>query len=252
MFSMNKRLKYKNGILDGLPICIAYLAVSFTFGLTVTQSGLPWWLATIISGTNLTSAGQFAGVNMIVASASILELFIAVFIINSRYILMSLTLSQHLPPNTGFLKRATMSFFVTDEIYAVANVRRKKLSYTYFLGLGTMPYIGWTVGTLLGGLVNTLLPQSLQLAMGIALYCMFIAIVVPPAKNYFPIAFCIFVSTGISCLFFFTPYLNTISEGIRVIIASVLSATITALVFPRPEKSESELETEKEEKEIVE
>ncbi len=234
-----QKIGYKKGIIDGLPICFGYLAVSFTFGLTVTQNGFSWLFATIISATNLTSAGQFAGMEMIAVSASFIEVFFAVFIINSRYILMSLTLSQHLPENTGFFKRVFMSFFVTDEIFAIANLRRDKLSFTYFLGLSTTPYFGWTIGTLLGGLINSLLPQSLQYAMSIALYCMFIAIILPPAKKSVPISFCIGLAIALSCLFYFTPYLNQISIGIRVIIASVVSAVVTSLIFPHEDKDET-------------
>ncbi len=237
---MKKKLGYKNGIIDGLPICFAYLAVSFTFGLTVTNDGFSWLFATIISGTNLTSAGQFAGIEMIAAGAAVLEVFIAVFIINSRYILMSLTLSQYLPEKTGIAKRAMMSFFVTDEIFAVANYRQDKLSFKYFMGLATTPYLGWTIGTLLGGLINSLLPPSLQTAMGIALYCMFIAIIFPPAKKSLPITFCILIATALSCAFYFIPFLNQISMGIRVIISSVVSAILTAIIFPRKDDDKSE------------
>ena len=241
---MNGKLGYKNGIIDGLPICFAYLAVSFTFGLTVTQNGLSWITATVISATNLTSAGQFAGVELISAGVSLLELFVAVFIINSRYILMSLNLSQYLPENTGYLKRATMSFFVTDEIFAVANFRRKQLSVPYFFGLATTPYFGWSIGTLLGGLINTLLPVSLQSAMGIALYCMFIAIILPPAKRSLPITFCIIIATVLSCLLYYVPVLNTISVGIRIIIASIVSASLTAVIFPHVEKDTTDKDGE--------
>lgn len=235
---MEEKLKYKNGIIDGLPICFAYLTVSFTFGLTVTKNGMSWLTATLISATNLTSAGQFAGVEMIAAGVSLLELFAAIFIINSRYILMSLNLSQYLPENTGFAKRAFMSFFVTDEIFAVANFKRKNLSFTYFLGLATTPYFGWSIGTLLGGLINDLLPITLQNAMGIALYCMFIAIIVPPAKKSLPIAFCVLLATVLSCILLYVPVIKNISEGIKIIISSVFSAGITAAIFPRTENDD--------------
>ena len=229
---MDKKLTYKNGIIDGLPICFAYLAVSFTFGMTAVQNGFDVLFATAISGTNLTSAGQFAGLNLISAGVALLELFIAVFIINSRYILMSLSISQYLPEKTGYLKRAVMSFFVTDEIFAVANHRKEKVSFIYFLGLGTTPYLGWTIGTLLGGITNTLLPQSLQSAMGIALYCMFIAIIIPPATKSLPITICILIATALSCTFYYVPVLNQVSSGISIIIVSVVTSMVVAILFP--------------------
>lgn len=229
---MEKTLTYFDGIKHGLPICVAYIAVSFTFGLVSVNYGLPVWLATLISATNLTSAGQFAGVNLMVVLAGYLEIALAVFVINSRYMLMSLSISQQLNGRYGTLKRMVMSIFVTDEIFAVASMQKEKLNFVYFLGLAITPYLGWTIGTLLGGLVNNVLPLSLQNAMGIALYCMFIAIIIPPAKKSRAVLFCIIIAAGLSCLFYYVPYLNTVSMGFRVIIASVLAAAITALIFP--------------------
>ena len=233
-----KRLSFTNGIKDGLPICFAYLAVSFTFGLSAVQEGLSVFLATLISATNITSAGQFAGLKMIVGGAFFLEVFVAVLIINSRYMLMSLSLAQNLPEDTGTLKRLAMSIFVTDEIFAVSHSKGKRVNFIYFIGLSLTPYLGWTIGTLLGGLTDSLLPESLSVAMGIALYCMFIAIIVPPAKKSKPICFCIAISIILSCLFYYTPYLNKVNFGITVIICSVVSACITAWLFPIIEEDE--------------
>lgn len=238
---MENKPTYFDGIKQGLPICVAYLAVSFTFGLVAVRGGIPVWLATVISATNLTSAGQFAGINMIAAGAGYLEIALAVFVINSRYMLMSLSLSQQLDRETNTLKRLIMSCFVTDEIFAVASTQKDKLNFKYFLGLATTPYIGWTVGTLLGGLVNGLLPENLRAAMGIALYCMFIAIIVPPAKKSKSIIFCILIATGLSCMLEFTPVLKNISFGFRVIIASVAAAAVTAVIFPVKEDGETNL-----------
>lgn len=235
---MDKQLTYFNGLKHGIPICFAYIAVSFTFGLVAVNYGLPAWLATLISATNLTSAGQFAGINMMAVAAGYFEVAMAVFIINSRYMLMSLSISQQLDGKYGTVKIMIMSVFVTDEIFAIASTQKEKLNFKYFLGLATTPYIGWVIGTLLGALVNNLLPASLQNAMGIALYCMFIAIITPPAMRSKSIAFCIFLAVGFSCMLHFIPGLNTISIGFRVIIASVLAALITAAIFPVKEKNE--------------
>lgn len=231
-----KKLSFTNGIKDGLPICFAYLAVSFTFGLTAVQQGLNVFLATLISATNITSAGQFAGLKMIVEGTSFFVVFLAVFIINSRYMLMSLSLAQNLPEGTNTKKRLIMSIFVTDEIFAVGYDKGKDINFIYFIGLSLTPYIGWTTGTFLGGLTDSLLPESLSLAMGIALYCMFIAIIVPPAKKSKPICFCIALSIALSCLFYFTPYLNKINFGVTVIICSLVSSCITAWLYPIKEE----------------
>ncbi len=238
---MNGRKDFFTGLRNGIPICLAYIAVSFSFGLVATKGGLPTWLATVISATNLTSAGQFAGINMMFLSAGLFEIALAVLVINSRYMLMGFSLSQQLDEKVGTVKRLVMSLFITDEIFALASMRGEKLSFSYFIGLSVTPYFGWVIGTLLGGLVNGILPPSLQAAAGIALYCMFIAIIVPPAKKDKKILLCILLSAGLSCALYYIPYINKISFGFRVIIASVLSAIICALIFPAKEEDSEEV-----------
>ena len=227
---MDKKLTYLDGLKQGLPICFAYIAVSFTFGLVATRNGIPVWLATLISATNLTSAGQFAGVELIIAAAGYFEIALAVFVINIRYSLMSLSLSQQLSDDVGIFKRLIMSLFITDEIFAIASTTKNRLNFPYFLGLATTPYFGWAFGTLLGGLINNVLPERLQSAMGIALYCMFIAIIIPPAKKSKPILLCISLGAIFSCLIAFG--IPNLSMGFSVIIASCLAAALTAILFP--------------------
>lgn len=241
---MKTLFSFKNGIKDGLPICFAYLAVSFAFGILVTTNGLSVILATVISGTNLTSAGQFEGVILIFASSSIVVLFFTVLLINSRYFLMSLTLSQYFSEKLSTGKRLIMSCFITDEIFAVANTRKNGLCFKYFIGLSITPYFGWTLGTLLGGLVGNILPQSVQSAMNIALYCMFIAIIIPPAKKSFPILITIIVSLVLSCCFFYIPIIKTIPEGLKFIIVAVLASTICSILFPIKDEQDKESEGE--------
>jgi predicted branched-subunit amino acid permease len=231
-YQLQSRYTFFDGIRHGLPICFAYLAVSFTFGLIAVKGGLNVWTATLISATNLTSAGQFAGLNMILLGSGLFELFIAVFVINSRYMLMSLSLSQQLPARTGTFSRLLMSCFVTDEIFALANLAGRQLTVAYFLGLGLTPYIGWSLGTFLGGCINAALPQALQAAMGIALYCMFIAIIVPPAKKSQPITFCIIAAILLSCILEYVPWFKPISYGFKAVISSVIAAGLMARFFP--------------------
>ncbi|MBE5756661.1 MAG: AzlC family ABC transporter permease [Clostridiales bacterium] len=234
------KLKYFDGIKDGLPVCFAYLVVSFTFGIAASGLGINTFWATLISATNLTSAGQFAGIKMIALETGLIEIFIAVFIINSRYMLMSLSLSQSLTEKLGTFKRLCMSFFVTDEIFAIANFRKDRLSFKYFMGLATTPYFGWSIGTLLGSLTNSILPPSLESAMGIALYCMFIAIIIPPAIKSKAITFCIAISVILSVLLYYVPILNKISFGVSIIISALISAGLTAYIFPIRERDDEE------------
>lgn len=236
---MDKKLTFLDGLKHGLPIAIAYIAVSFTFGIVVTNANIPWWFATLISATNLTSAGQFAGFNLIVLGAGYFEIALAVLVINLRYSLMSLSISQQLDSSVKTAKRLIMSLFVTDEIFAVASAQKNNLNFKYFLGLGLGPYFGWTIGTMLGGLINGVLPTALQNALGIALYCMFIAIIIPPAKKSKAIITCISIATALSCAFYYIPVVKDhVSFGFSVIISSVVSSIITALLFPVTEDEE--------------
>ena len=231
---MEQKLNFKQGILHGLPICFAYIAVSFTFGLTAVNKGLSVLETTLISATNLTSAGQFAGIQIILAMSSLFEIFLAVFIINSRYMLMSISISQQLTSKVGTLQRLLMSCFVTDEIFAVASIAKNKLTVPYFLGLSLTPYLGWTLGTFLGAIINSALPVALQNAMGIALYCMFIAIIIPPAKDSLPITMCVIIGALLSCTLEYTPVLNKIPFGFKIIISAVVTCIIVSLIFPIP------------------
>lgn len=227
---MDKKLTFLDGLKHGLPVCFAYIAVSFTFGLVATQNGLPVWLATVISATNLTSAGQFAGVELIISMASYVEIALAVFVINARYMLMSLSLSQQLSSDVKGFKRFIMSLFVTDEIFAIASTAKERLNFAYFMGLSATPYFGWVIGTLSGGLIRGVLPSALSAAMGIALYCMFIAIIIPPAKKSKPILLCVSLGAILSCLM--TYGLPNLSMGFSVVISSCIAAFTTAVLFP--------------------
>ena len=250
---MEKKYDFKRGFFDGLPIGLAYLAVSFSFGIYAVQHGLPYWLATILSASNITSAGQFAGVTMMAELAAIVEIFFTVLVINARYFLMSLSLSQQLDEKTPAWKRLIMAYFITDEIFAVASMSRKNLNFKYFMGIAILPLLGWTFGTLLGGLINNALPASLQNALAIALYCMFIALIIPPARKSKGIVVSIAISVLITCIFYYTPYLKDyISSGIRVIIASIISAAITAWLFPIKTEDDENAKNEDKNNEEVE
>jgi len=223
------------GLSDGFPIALGYIPVSFAFGLLAVKGGLPVWVATLISLTNLTSAGQFAGTNLILAGASLVEITFTTLIINLRYLLMSLSLSQKLAPGLTLKERSLMAFGITDETFAVASVERAEISFPYMLGLITGPYLGWGTGTLLGGLVCTLLPASLQNALGITLYAMFIALVVPPAKKSRAISLIVAVAVGLSSALAWLPGLRFLSEGWRITIATILACLFGAACFPRKE-----------------
>lgn len=226
-----------------MPIFLGYIPISFAFGMLATQSGLPWWVPVIISMTNLTSAGQFAGLSLILSGGMYLEIAVTTFVINIRYMLMSLALSQKVDPLMTTLERCAVAFGVTDEIFAVAIQQKEKLKASYMFGLIIMPFVGWTTGTLLGATATSLLPKSVQTALGIAIYAMFIAIFVPPAKKAKPVFTTCLIAIIVSCIFKWTPILKNISIGWVIIVAALIAASYSALRYPINQE-ENEMEAE--------
>ena len=224
--------EYRTGVSRGLPVGMGYFSVSFGFGAMAVSQGLSAWHATLISMSNLTSAGQIAGLTVIVAMATLAEMVLTQLIINSRYALMSLALSQRMGQRIGFLPRLIIAFFNTDEIFALAMARMEPLTVPFMLGLGTLPILGWTMGTLSGALAGSVLPPSIQAALGVMLYGMFIAIVVPPAKEEKPVLITVILALVFSSLFSWVPLLSRVSAGIAIVICTVAAAAICAALFP--------------------
>ena len=225
------------GIKDGSPIGIGYFSVSFTFGLAAVSGGLHWWEALLMSMMNLTSAGQFAGLTVITAAGTYIEIAISQFVINLRYALMSISLSQKVDSRFRAGKKMVLGFAVTDEIFAVAMSRRGEVSSRYFLGLAALPYLGWTSGTLAGAVLGNILPQSVSDALGLAIYGMFIAIVVPEMKKDRNILKMVILAVFMSCC---------ISQGFAIIICAVAASAAGAVFFPiETEEPEPEPEGKK-------
>jgi len=220
---------FKTGCRKGIPIALGYLSVSFTFGVKAVNGGLPPWIAILISLTNLTSAGQFAGTNLILANAAYIEIVVTTLVINARYMLMSLALSQKLKPGIGIRKRCLFGFGITDEVFAVAAAEPGKISASYMYGLISTPILGWTLGTALGAFASDIMPSSLANAMELGLYAMFIAIIIPPAKKSKSVAIVIAMAILFECILCLVP---VITDGFKVIIATVAAATVGAILFP--------------------
>lgn len=223
---------WKQGVYDGIPIALGYLSVSFTFGLMAAEAGMEWWQAVMISFTNLTSAGQFAGLDIMVAGGALVEMALTQLVINLRYALMSLSLSQKLDKNFGRPSRLGLGFFMTDEIFGVASSRPKRISRSYFLGLAALPMIGWSAGTLAGAVMGEILPPIVQSALGIAIYGMFLAIIIPQAKEDIRYLKVIAIAVLLSCGFRYLPVLRQVSSGFAIIICSVVAAGIGAWLYP--------------------
>ena len=241
MFVMNRntgadpakgRNKFLIGISDGLPIGLGYLAVSFAFGIFAAEGGIKPLIATLLSFTNVTSAGQFAGVKLIFTHAPWFEIAVTVLLINLRYSLMSLSLSQRLRPDISLAGRMLIGFGVTDEIYAVAILKEQELSLVYMLGLMTLPITGWTAGTLTGSIAGYILPLSWRSALGIALYAMFVAIIMPPARSSRPVLMVVAFAAVLSVVFEFVPIISQIPLGWRIIICTITASAAGALLAP--------------------
>ena len=230
--------KYIAGVRRGVPVGVGYFSVSFGFGAMAASQGVRALDATLISMTNLTSAGQFAGLTLIVAAAGLWEVILTQIVINSRYALMSLALSQRMGSRIGFLPRLVIAFFNTDEIFALAMAEKQPLTVPFLLGLGFAPIVGWVGGTLCGALAGSVLPLSIRTALGVMLYGMFIAIVVPPARQEKSVLAVCLMALVLSCLFKWLPGLNQISAGIAIVLCTVASAALCAWLFPVAEEEE--------------
>ena len=223
---------FLKGVRHGIPIALGYLSVSFTFGMKAVGDGLTWFQALLISMTNVTSAGQFAGLPLMLAQASLIEAALTQLIINLRYALMSLSLSQRLDKSMTTAHRMAFSFCNTDEIFAVASSQPEKVGKWYLYGLMSTPWLGWAMGTFLGAVAGQMLPMFLRTALGIAIYGMFLAIILPPARKERPVRIVVLIAVALSLLLRYMPVLNQISSGFAIIICAVAASTIGALLFP--------------------
>lgn len=228
--------KIKAGLRDGIPIGLGYFSVSFTFGMLAVKSGISPFHAVLISLLNLTSAGQFAGLTVIVSGASLLEMALTQLIINIRYALMSVSLSQKLDESVKVRQRLLIAYGNTDEIFAVASAKPGTVGKWYMYGLILIPVAGWVGGTLTGAVASTLLPAAIISALGVALYGMFIAIVVPVARESREVLLVVAAALILSTAFYYLPVLKEISSGFSIIICTVTAAALGACLFPVKEE----------------
>lgn len=227
-----------SGIKEGLAIGLGYFTVAFAFGIFTTESGISPLVAGLMSLTNLSSTGQFAGVNLIIRHASYTELALTVLLINLRYFLMSMSLSQKLDPDLPFWKRLIIAQGVTDEIFAVG-IAQERVTFRFYAVLMILPIIGWTSGTVCGALLGELLPPSITSALGIALYTMFIAIVLPVVKRNRAVAMVSAISAVISLILTYVPGVNALEYGWKIIICTVAAAAAGATFAPVKKSGEA-------------
>ena len=234
-----KRENFRKGMKDGVPIALGYFAVSFTFGMMAVAGGLSIWPAVLISLTNLTSAGQFAGLDTIFSGGSMWEMAMTQLIINLRYCLMSFSLSQKFRREESGIMKYIAAFGVTDEIFGISAAQEGKVSVFYNYGAMCVAIPGWTLGTLAGGISGSLLPDFMLSALSVAIYGMFLAIIIPPSKKSRPVLGVVAASMAVSTVFAVTPVLKQVSSGFMIIITTLLVAGLAAYFCPLEEKGEA-------------
>ena len=236
------------GLRAGIPIALGYLSVSFTFGIIAVKNGFTWWEAVLISMTCVTSAGQFSGINTMMMPGQYLDMIISQLTINVRYSFMSISLSQKVDSRFKGIWRWLFGFMMTDEIFAVA-VSEKSVSRSFMAGLVSLPYFGWALGTLLGAILGNVLPASVMSALGLAIYGMFVAIVVPDMKKEKAVIIAVVIAAVLSTMFTYVPVLNKVSVGISISICAIVSAVVVAILFPVDDSDDTNI-SDKSESEV--
>ena len=236
MEQQNDKISFFKGIRDGVPIALGYFAVAFTLGITAGKAGMNALQSSLMSALMLASAGEFAAISMIGSGAGVMEMIVTTVVINMRYLLMSSALSQKVQPNRPFLHRIFMSYAVTDEIFGISMTVPGKLNPFYQYGAASVAGPSWVIGTFLGTVVGMVLPAPVMSAMSVAIYGMFLAVVIPPARKNKIIAAVVVISMLVSFLFQSIPGLKNISSGFQIILLTVLISAAAAILFPVQEE----------------
>lgn len=229
---------FTKGIRDGIPIALGYLAVSFSLGIAAKNAGLSVMQSFVVSALCNASAGEYAGITLIAAGAAYLEVAIMTFIANARYMLMACALSQRISPSTNIFHRMLMGFYTTDELFAISVARPGCVNPFYMYGAISVAAPGWAFGTALGAIAGGILPLRLVSALSVALYGMFLAVIIPPARKNRIIAILIAVCFAASYAASVIPALSGISEGTKTIILTVVISSAAALLFPKTNETE--------------
>ncbi|MBE5844616.1 MAG: AzlC family ABC transporter permease [Butyrivibrio sp.] len=234
---MGDMKEFRRGLTDAIPICLGYLAVSFAFGIQASEAGLSVFQASLMSLTNVTSAGQFSSLDVIKSNASFAEMALLQLVVNIRYMLMSTALSQKLSSKESTLARCLVAYGVTDEIFGLSVTRKGRLHPSYSYGLIICSVFGWVLGTFLGAFAGNIMPDRLISALGLAIYGMFLAIIIPETRESTSVMAVVIGSMVLSSIFTYAPGLRTISSGFRIIIVTVVIASLAAIIFPRKEEA---------------
>ncbi|MDF2840584.1 MAG: AzlC family protein [Clostridia bacterium] len=237
---MDKTLEFKKGFKAGIPIAVGYLPIAVTFGLMAKAAGLPSYVGILMSSVIYAGASQFVGVNLLVLGAASWEIVLTTFILNLRHFLMSASLSQSLKPDSNKSLLPLVSYGITDETFTVASLNdQDKLDVHYLIGLNVIAFGAWNIGTWCGLFLASGLPQSLKDSMGIALYAMFIGLLIPSAAKSKSVLIIALIAAGSHGLIKWLPMFNALSAGWSIIISTVIAAAVGAYLFPQEEKQDA-------------
>lgn len=233
-----KRRSFARGVRDGIPIGLGYLAVSFSLGIAAQNAGLSVFQCFLVSLLCNASAGEYAGFTLIAANASYIEMAVMTLVANARYLLMSCAMSQRISQGTSFLHRLLVGFGLTDELFGISFAATEAFTPYYFYGAFSFASPCWAFGTALGALAGSILPQQIVSALSVALFGMFLAVIVPPAKKDKIIAGIVVVCFVLSYLMSVIPFVSEFSEGVRIIALTVAVSAAAALIFPKYDETE--------------
>lgn len=232
----NNISSFRRGMMDGIPIGLGYLAVSFSLGIAAKNAGLDAVQGLVASFLCSASAGEYAGFTVIASHGAYFEIALATLVANIRYLLMGCAMSQRLKPKTPLWQRMLMAFHLTDELFGIAIARPGYLNPYYSFGAALTAAPPWAIGTMLGVIAGNMLPQRLVSAFSVALFGMFLAVIIPEGKKNKVVMATIAVSFALSLICTYAPYISSLSDGTRTVILTVIISAVAALLFPRKDE----------------
>lgn len=235
-FAISKKQAFREGMRDGIPIALGYFAVSFSLGILAKKAGLtPFqgFLATLLTNA---SAGGYVGFTLIAAGATYVELALMTFIANARYLLMSTAMSQRMSSDLPLYHRLFIAFDITDELFAIAISRPGYINPYYSYGAFLLALPGWSIGTALGVIAGEIMPLRLVSAFSVALYGMFLAIIIPTGRKNIVVAITIIICFVCSYFASIVPVISDLSSGTRTIILTLVISSVVAILFPAKEE----------------
>lgn len=227
---------FKRGLQAGVPVAIGYISIAIAFGLLAKSAGIPDVITLLMSIVIFAGASQFIGVNLIVTGVMYWEIVLTTFILNLRHFLMTASLSQRIPDSASKKQLALLSYGVTDETFSVASVQKEKeLHPMYVIGLNLIAFSAWNFGTWIGVFFAAGLPEAIQNSMGIALYAMFIGLLVPSVKKSNPVVIIVLIAIAVSSFLYWADFVQ-LSEGWSIIISTMIAAGVGVMLFPAEEE----------------